>query len=148
MDWNTIVIAVVSALGSGGILATILNLWTGKRSRKLDDDAKEFDIQEHKKDEIVQDWKDISAERKERAEELSIALRESEQRVRDKEKVITELRTKLDDLRTYCAVAELLKCEDLTCERRRPPFASSVVSTSKSLTDFVTEGLNQAKSTD
>lgn len=126
MDWLTVVLSAVVSLVSAGGIGWIITAKEDKKAKELDNVAKEFDIQEHKKDEIVQDWKDISNERKERAEELSIALKESEQRVRDKEKVITELRTQLDSKNTFCAVYELLRCNDLSCDRRQPPFSSSI----------------------
>lgn len=137
MDWLTIVVsAAVSLLSAGGI-GWIITAKEDKKSKELDNTAKEFDIQEHKKDEIINDWKSLAAERKARADELTAALDESEQRYRDLLKTNSELRTKLDSRNTYCAVAELLKCSDIQCPKRVPPFSATVVQTNAAVDKLV-----------
>lgn len=143
MEWLTLVInAVVTLLGIGGI-GWIFTVRQDRRSKDLDNKAKENEIEDKKKADIIQDWKDIAEERKHRAEKLVEDNEALQERIIKKDEIITSLRTKIDNLNSYCAVAELLKCETLDCQSRKPPFASSIVSTSKSLTNFVNENITK-----
>ena len=108
-----------------------------KRAKQLENEAKEDEIKEHRKDEIINDWKEIAEERKLRADKMALDIEQMQERSRKKDEVISELRTKLDSRNTYCAVAELLRCKNLTCERRQPPISPTVVTTNAAVEKLV-----------
>lgn len=108
-----------------------------KRAKQLENEAKEDEIKEHRKDEIINDWKEIAEERKLRADKMALDIEQIQERSRKKDEVISELRTKLDSRNTYCAVAELLRCNNLTCERRQPPISPTVVTTNAAVEKLV-----------
>ena len=115
IEWGTMIFtALVSLLSAGGI-GWIFTARQDRKAKELDNKAKEYELEEHKKDEIIKDWKDIASERKTRAEELAATLKE-------KDVLIADLRAKLDEKNTYCAVAELMRCETVSCPERKPPF--------------------------
>lgn len=137
IEWVTVIInAIVTLLAVGG-LGWIFTIREDKKAKKLENKQKEAEIDEYKKDEIIKDWKDIADERKLRADELSTELKEKERQTIEKDATISELRTKLDARNTYCAVSELLKCNDIQCVNRKPPFASSIVTTEAAVANFV-----------
>lgn len=137
IEWVTLIVnAVVTLLAVGG-LGWIFTIREDKKHKKLENKQKEAEIDEYKKDEIIKDWKDIAEERKLRADELSAELKEKEKQGIEKDNTISELRTKLDERNTYCAVSELLKCNDIQCSSRKPPFASSVIATDTAISNFV-----------
>lgn len=120
-----LLIAIISSattLLSVGGLGWIVTAKEDKTSKKLDNKEKELNIEEKKKDEIIKDWKDIADERKSRCTELEITLKDRDEIIMKKDETISELRTKLDEKNTYCAVAELMRCEDVKCVNRKPPF--------------------------
>ena len=122
IEWGTMIFtALVSLLSAGGI-GWIFTARQDRKAKELDNKAKEYDLEEHKKDEIIQDWKDLASERKARADELAATLKERDAIITKKDALIADLRAKLDEKNTYCAVAELMRCETVSCPERKPPF--------------------------
>lgn len=122
VEWGTIIVsAIVSLLSAGGI-GWIVTAKEDKKAKDLENKQKEIELEEYKKDEIIKDWKDIADERKQRAEELAISVKDHEAREREKDDIISDLRNQLDKKNTYCAVAELMRCEEISCPSRKPPF--------------------------
>ena len=75
---------------------------------------------------------------------MALDIEQMQERSRKKDEIISELRTKLDSRNTYCAVAELLRCNDLTCSKRQPPISPTVVTTNaavEKLVNSVTENV-------
>ena len=121
IEWGTIILsAVVSLLSAGGI-GWIVTAKEDKKAKDLENKQKEIELEEYKKDEIIKDWKDIAEERKHRAEELAEDLKVHEAREQEKDDIISDLRSQLDKKNTYCAVAELMRCEEIACPNRKPP---------------------------
>ena len=88
----------------------------------LENKQKEQEIEEHKKDEIIKDWKDIAEERKQRCDELKTDCDKKDAKIAEKDAIISELKQKLDERNTYCAISEMLRCESVACPDRKPPF--------------------------
>lgn len=137
IEWGTIVISSIVSLISAGGIGWIVTAREDKRSKQLDNTAKEDEIKEHRKDEIINDWKEIAEERKQRADKMALDIEQIQERSRKKDDIISELRTKLDSRNTYCAVAELLRCDNLTCDRRQPPISPTIVTTNASVEKLV-----------
>lgn len=122
IEWGTLILSAVVSLLSAGGLGWMVTAKEDKRAKSLENEAKKNDIEEKKRDEVIEEWKDIATEERNRVEELKETLNEKEAAIISKDEIISDLRTKLDEKNTYCAVAELLKCEDLQCQSRHPPF--------------------------
>lgn len=142
ITWLTILINAVVALLSAGGVGWIITAKEDKKQKQLENKAKEQEIEEHKKDEIIKDWKEIAEERRRRCEELKTDCDKKDVKLAEKDDVISDLKTKLDDRNTYCAVSELLKCTRVQCESRVPPFASTIVTTDSAIQDFVNKFSN------
>ena len=136
-EWGTIVFSTIASLLSAGGIGWIVTAKEDKRAKKLENKQKEAEIEEYKKDEIITDWKDIAEERKRAYEEQKLKNAELEARLIERDAQMSELRNKLDERNTYCAVSELLKCTDLQCTSRKPPFASTIVTSEKAIESYI-----------
>lgn len=125
VEWGTIILsAIVSLLSAGGI-GWIVTAKEDKKAKDLENEKKEIELEEYKKDEIIKDWKEIAEERKHRAEELALEVKEYKKREDERDVQISDLKAHLDEKNTYCAVAELMHCDEISCLNRRPPFGMS-----------------------
>jgi len=122
IEWGSVIAnGIIMLLGAGGI-GWLVTAKEDKKQKQLENQQKEAELNEYKRDEVLQDWKDIAAERKARADELAAELKEHEHREDEKDTIISDLKAQLDKKNTYCAVAELMRCEELSCSNRKPPF--------------------------
>lgn len=142
ITWLTILINAIVALLSAGGVGWIITAKEDKKQKQLENKAKEQEIEEHKKDEIIKDWKEIAGEHRRRCEELKTYCDKKDERLLEKDNLISDLKSKLDDRNTYCAVSELMKCTDIQCADRRPPFASSIVTSDKAIDSYI-KNLNE-----
>ena len=109
MDWITLIATLVTVLFGQGILG-FFTLRETKKGMKLDNKEKEDNR-----------WERIANELE---EQLRVANERAEKKdaiIQEKDDIITDLRTKLDGTRTKCAVAEILRCEAVSCASRVPP---------------------------
>lgn len=137
ITWATLLINALIALVSAGGVGWIITAKEDKKQKQLENKAKEQEIEEHKKDEIIKDWKEIAEERRRRCEELKTDCNKKDEKLVEKDTVISDLKAKLDDRNTYCAVSELMKCTDIQCINRKPPFASSIVTSDKAIDSYI-----------
>lgn len=142
ITWATLIINAVIALMSAGSVGWIVTVREDKRAKKLENRRKELEIEEHKKDEIIKDWKDIAEERQKTIYELKEEVKTKDDKISEKDVLISDLKAKLDDRNTYCAVSELMKCTDIQCASRKPPFASSIVTSDKAIDNYI-KALNE-----
>ena len=108
MDWTTIITSIISALAGG--LISLLTLRETKKSLKIDNKAKEDDR-----------WSKLADELQDENSKLSDRLEKKDARITELEDITSDLRTKLDETRTKCAIAEILRCEAISCPSRVPP---------------------------
>ena len=113
MDWTNIIIAVISALGGGG-LAVLFTRKETKEGMSLDNMQKVLDA----KDRIIE-------EREERCKELKNDLDKKDAKIDELHKMNATLRHRLDDANTKAAVADVMRCDITKCTNRRPPFGSN-----------------------
>lgn len=137
ITWLTVLINAIIALLSAGGVGWIITAREDKKQKQLENKEKEQEIEDHKKDEVIKDWKEIAEERRARCEELKLEVEKKDSKIWEKDNAISELKAKLDDRNTYCAVAELLKCSKVQCESRIPPFASTIITTDAAIQDYV-----------
>jgi predicted nuclease with TOPRIM domain len=109
MDWTTIITSIISALAGGGLIS-LLTLRETKKSLKIDNKAKEDDR-----------WSKLADELQDENVKLNDRLEKKDSRVTELEDTVSDLRTKLDSTRTKCAIAEILRCETVSCPSRVPP---------------------------
>lgn len=112
MDWTTIIVAVISALGGGG-LAVLFTRKETKEGMAIDNMQKVLDA----KDRII-------AEREERCKELKADLDRKDSKIDELHKEKDALRHELDDANTRAAVAEVMICDKMDCSQRNPPLGS------------------------
>lgn len=120
--WATLLINALVTLISVGGLGWIFTIREDRKAKKLENKQKELNIEEHKKDEIIKDWKEIAEERRKRCEELKSECDKKDEKIVEKDNIISDLRAKLDARNTYCAVSEMLRCEKVACTDRKPPY--------------------------
>lgn len=142
ITWATLLINAAMTLLSAGSVGWIVTVKEDKRAKKLENRRKELEIEEHKKDEIIKDWKDIAEERQKAIVELKAENKAKDDRIAEKDAIISDLKAKLDDRNTYCAVSELMKCTEIQCASRKPPFASSIVTSDKAIDNYI-KSLNE-----
>lgn len=114
MDWNTIITAIIGALGGGGFTFLLTRKET-KEGMSLDNMQKVLDA----KDRIIE-------ERIERCKELKSELDKKDLKIDELHKVNANLRHKLDEANTKAAVADVMRCDVTKCINRIPPFGSSL----------------------
>ncbi len=124
MGWLSIILAVISALAGGG-LVSLLTLRETKKSLKIDNQAKEDDR-----------WSKLADQLQKENETLNERIEKKDARITELEDSASDLRTKLDNTRTKCAIAELLRCEAVSCPNRQPPLGIRNVEVDK-LVDIV-----------
>ena len=124
MDWTTIIVAVISAFGGGG-LAFLFTRKETKEGMTLDNMQKVIDA----KDRIIE-------EREARCKELKADLAKKDETIAQKEQYITDLHKdnstlydKLDKANSRAAVNKLLKCQEIGCAHRRPPLGEGAADT-------------------
>ena len=124
LDWGTLIVSACVSLLSAGGLGWIITAKEDKKAKKLENKEKEIDISEKQKDEVINDWKDLAEERKKAYDDQREIARELDTKLTERDRTISELKSKLDEKNTYCAVAELMRCESISCSQRKPPFGT------------------------
>ena len=119
MDWVSIIIALISALAGGG-LVSLLTLRETKKGLKIDNAEKEDNR-----------WSKLADELQDDNAKLNERLERKDARITELEDTVSDLRTVLDGTRTKCAIAEILRCETVSCPSRVPPLGVRNLSVEK-----------------
>lgn len=106
MDWSNIIIAIISAVLSGGGVATLLMLKENKQSKRVDNDLK------------------FSEGLQERIKHLEEQLEKKDEKIETLYSEKDELRNDNDRLSTENAVLRVYKCVKVGCIEREPPFGA------------------------
>lgn len=130
MEWTDIIIAIIGALGGGGLVRLFTRKET-KEGMSLDNMQKVLDA----KDRIIE-------EREERCKELKTDLAAKDELIKEKEGYImslhkekSDLHDKLDKANSRAAVNKLLKCHEIGCAHRRPPLGEGAADTFRQIRD-------------
>lgn len=73
---------------------------------------------------IVDEWQGIAQERKNRCDELKASLDKKDEKIEELYKENALLRQRNDSLSSKNAALSILKCRDLECDHRKPPFGN------------------------
>lgn len=113
MDWASIIIAIIGALAGGGLIS-LLTIRETKKGLKLDNAEKEDSR-----------WEKLANELQDQNEKLNERLDKKDALLQEKDDVISDLRSKLDETRTALVQAKMMRCSRLSCSDRKPPFGYS-----------------------
>ena len=105
MDWTTILVAVLSALLSGGGIAGLMFFKENKRAKQLENETT-----------ASSQWRELYLDAKGEIRELN-------NKIDGLYKTIGDLRNLGNGLKTQNAVLTTLKCENVACSIRIPPLA-------------------------
>lgn len=109
MDWVSLIATLATILFGQGLIS-FFTLRETKKGMKLDNKEKEDNR-----------WQKFANELQEQNEKLNERVDAKDAIIQEKDDIIADLRTKLDNTRTKCAIAELLRCETVSCAQRQPP---------------------------
>lgn len=113
MDWISIIVAIISALGGGG-LVSLLTIRETKKGLKVENKDKESDVYIK----LVNELQDQIEKQNERLDKKDTIIQE-------KDDTIADLRSKLDSARTQCSIATMLRCRKISCTDRIPPISEA-----------------------
>lgn len=116
IEWTTILVAVVSALGAGGI-TSLVTMREKKKEKQLENKEKEEEVKE-KNDSR---WSKLCDELQDQIDKLNERCDKKDERIMELEDQKSVLQQKLDESNTNYVKANLLKCSKLACIDRRPP---------------------------
>lgn len=116
MDWISIIVAIIGALGGGG-LVSLLTIRETKKGLKVENKDKESDV-----------YIKLINELQDQIEKQNERLDKKDTLIQEKDDTIADLRSKLDSASTTLAKATLLKCSKLNCVDRIPPLGYAELS--------------------
>ena len=132
MDWVLIFQIIGGVLAGGGLLEFFKWRATkneAKRAAKLENDTKEAELEDIKKDSIVDGWEKLSAQYQKDIEYYRTLISDRDNIIKDyeekligREELIGELREQVNDLSSENTALKLMRCEKLQCVDRVPPF--------------------------
>ena len=116
MDWVSIIVAIIGALGGGGLIS-LLTIRETKKGLKVENKDKESDVYIK----LINELQDQIEKQNERLDKKDTIIQE-------KDDTIADLRSRLDSASTALAKATLLKCSKLNCVDRIPPLGYAELS--------------------
>ena len=132
MDWILLAQIVGGVLAGGGLIEFFKWRATkneAKRAAKLENDTKEAELEDIKKDSIVDGWEKLANQYQKDIEyyrtlisDRDGMIKEYEDKLLSKEEVIRELREENNNLSSENTALKLMRCEKLQCIDRVPPF--------------------------
>lgn len=130
MDWSSVIITLISVLFGGGVVG-IFTIREQRKSLKLENQAKEIENNTKDTDRLIT----LINELQDQNETLNARLDKKDELIQDKDDIISDLRSKLDSIRTKCAMAEILKCENVACVDREPKLGTRKVDVDEIMSD-------------
>lgn len=123
IEWGTILLAVVGSLS----VSEIIHLFTIRETKK----GMRLDNQQKESDNYVK----LIDELQDQNNNLNEKLEKKDERILELEDKNDTLRQSLDSVRTKCAVAELLKCVNVSCQDREPKLGTRKVDVEEIMVD-------------
>ena len=109
MDWVTLVTALIASL-SGGWLISLLTIRETRKKLNVENKEKEGEVYVK----LIDELQDQIEKQNERLDKKDAVIQE-------KDDITADLRHKLDEANSALIKATLLKCSKLACPDRRPP---------------------------
>lgn len=130
MEWGTITTLVAEVLFGGGLLAFV-TIKDKKTAAILENMQK---VIEEERD-LAGEYKSEISSLKEEIKQKDSDARKQEEYIRTLHKENSDLHDKLDKANSRAAVNKLLKCQEVGCNKRRPPLGEGAVDTFKQIRD-------------
>lgn len=135
MDWS-LIIELVMAVITGGVVTSLVTMRETKRGMKLDNIAKEEETKNLEIDRwsrICDDLQTQLAESQNRLDGLNDRLDKKDERIMELEDRCVNYRNQIDNLRSRLVRATMLRCTKQECLDRRPPIGYSEVNLEEEL---------------
>lgn len=111
MNWSDILAGLIAAIFSSGVFLSLLYYRENKKAKQIENEKS-----------IVDEWQGIAAERKSRCDELKTSLDHKGHKIDELYKENAELRKRSDRLSSANTALSILKCKNIACGKREPPF--------------------------
>lgn len=128
MEWGTITTLVAEVLFGGGLLAFV-TIKDKKTAAILENMQK-----------VIEEERTLAGEYKKEISSLKEEIKQKDENLRQNEAYIrtlhaenSNLHEKLDKANSRAAVNKLLKCQEIGCDRRRPPLGEGAAETFKQI---------------
>lgn len=108
MNYTDIIVAIITALSTGGVLSAFMNRKQRKIMDRIDADSK-----------VSDQWHDIFESEKQNRIEV-------QQRLNYMYNENTQLRVALDKANSKAIALSILRCGRINCDLREPPFGNTV----------------------
>lgn len=128
MEWGTITTLVAEVLFGGGLLAFV-TIKDKKTAAILENMQKVIDELRG----LVSEYKTENKALKEEIKQKDAEARKQEEYIKEQHKEKSDLHEKLDKANSRAAVNKLLKCQEIGCDRRRPPLGEGAAETYKQI---------------
>ena len=128
MEWGTITTLVAEVLFGGGLLAFV-TIKDKKTAAILENMQK---VIEELRD-LVREYKEENRSLKEEIKQKDADARKQEEYIKEQHKEKSDLHEKLDKANSRAAVNKLLKCQEVGCNKRRPPLGEGATDTFKQI---------------
>ncbi len=113
MDWSGIVVGLITGIFTSGCAMSLMYYRENKKAKQIENEKS-----------IVDEWQGIAQERKNRCDELKASLDKKDEKIEELYKENALLRQRNDSLSSKNAALSILKCRDLECDHRKPPFGN------------------------
>lgn len=111
MDWSGIVVGLITGIFTSGCAMSLMYYRENKKAKQIENEKS-----------IVDEWQGIAQERKNRCDELKASLDKKDEKIEELYKEKALLLQRSDTLSSKNAALSILKCRDLSCANRQPPF--------------------------
>lgn len=141
MDWS-LIIELVMAVITGGVVTSLVTMRETKRGMKLDNIAKEEETKNLEIDRwsrLCDDLQSQLAESQNRLDGLNDKLDKKDERIMELEDRCVNYRNKIDTLNTALAKAIMMRCTRLKCEDRKPPFGYTELNVEERMAEGISE---------
>lgn len=119
INWTEVIITFIGILFSGGGLVTIFTI-SDKKYKELINNIHQLIKMTS---ETNREYKDIIKEYSQESKELKESVKKKDAEIENLNLLITEKRNKISAFRDQLIKAEILRCEDVACQKRKPPFS-------------------------
>lgn len=132
MDWIVLAEFIATFVAGGSIIELFRYFSTRremKRSVKLENDTKEAELEDIKKDSIVDGWEKLASQYQKDIEyyrtlidDRDNIIKDYEEKLMSRDELIGTLREEINNLSSENTALKLTKCEKIQCTERIPPF--------------------------
>lgn len=134
IEWGTIALAVVGSVSIGELIS-LFTVREQRKGMKIDNKQKE----DSRWETLLNEVQEQNSRLQEQNTMLHDRLEKKDERIFELEDRCADLRAKLDETNTSLAKANLLKCNRLNCDKRRPPLGYTELSPAELIAEGYTD---------